>query len=181
MTYNINLDHSIGFSHSGQVMTSGSGTVDLTPDEVETLTILIKAKGTRNVYDLGIQKSHSAIWQKLYDACYNIAYKAEELYWLWEGYYEGAFDYDKEKLMAYCKNNCGYCPDKDENKNKDTNVNGVEDNECEEEELFDEWLNDYLYSLDDNDACKFFYKQMHADLCLDDIEVVVQLPDEING
>ena len=108
-----------------------------------------------------------------------MAYNAEELHWLWEGYNNGYFEYDTDELMAYCAENCGFNFEYNEE-------DYIEDGELDEDTLeydkmdaFNEWLDDYVNGLDDKDVKDFFYNHMNAGLDLDDIAYEVAIPENI--
>ena len=44
------------------------------------------------------------------------------------------------------------------------------------ETAFSDWLDDYVTGLSDDEACRFFYDHMDADLNLDDIDYSVEIP-----
>ena len=72
----------LGISHSGAVMTEGTGILELYDNEVSLLINIIKEKKTSDVDELGIEESHPNLYEKLRQAYYDMAYKAEELHWL---------------------------------------------------------------------------------------------------
>ena len=71
----------LGISHSGAVMTEGTGILELYDNEV-SLLINIKEKKNSDVAELGIEELHPDLYEKLRQAYYDMAYKAEELHWL---------------------------------------------------------------------------------------------------
>ena len=72
----------LGISHSGAVMTEGTGILELDDNEVSLLINIIKEKKTSDVDELGIEESHPNLYEKLRQAYYDMAYKAAELHWL---------------------------------------------------------------------------------------------------
>lgn len=178
--YDIETEQGLGISHCGSVSAEGVGTVELSDEEVQTLVQLIREKGTTDVEELGIKDSHSELYEKLREAYREVAYEAEELHWLWEGYANGCFEYDSQELLDYCKQNCGYEFQYDDEEYMD------EDDELDEERLeedewdnFQEWLDDYVHGLSDSEAASFFYNHMNACLDLDDVEYDVSIPQAI--
>ena len=188
--YSIESEQCLGMAHFGGAVTvNGESAVELSDEEVNILVQLIKEKGTTDVEELDIAASHPALYEKLDIAYREMAYDAEELHWLWEGYNNGYFEYDSEKLMNYCERELGFKFEYDE---KDYYLDDPEDLEEGEEpdidedqieedksDAFSEWLDDYVSGLDDNEARDFFYEHMDADLNMDDVEYTVEIPQAI--
>ena len=82
MKFDIENGICLGISHSGAVMTEGAGILELDDNEVSLLINIIKEKKTSDVDELGIEESHPNLYEKLRQAYYDMAYKAEELHWL---------------------------------------------------------------------------------------------------
>ena len=188
--YSIESEQCLGMAHFGGAVTvNGESAVELSDEEVNILVQLIKEKGTTDVEELDIAASHPDLYEKLYDAYCEMANDAEELHWLWEGYNNGYFEYDDEKLMNYCERELGFKFEYDE---KDYYLDDPEDLEDGEEpdidedrieedkyEAFSEWLNDYVNELPDKEAKSFFYEHMNADLDMDNVEYSVEIPAAI--
>lgn len=179
MKYDIENDICLGISHSGAVTTKGTGILELEDDEVALLVHLIKEKKTSDVDELGLEESHPDLYEKLRQAYYEVAYRAEELHWLWEGYNNGYFEYSTEELMQYCKENCGFKFEYDEEDYTDDGELDIDSLEEDENNAFSEWLDEYVVGLDDDEVCRFFYNQMNAGLDLDDISYEVLIPEAI--
>ena len=81
MKFDIENGICLGISHSGAVMTEGTGILELYDNEV-SLLINIKEKKNSDVAELGIEESHPDLYEKQRQAYYDMAYKAEELHWL---------------------------------------------------------------------------------------------------
>ena len=185
--YSIESEQCLGMAHFGGAVTvNGESTVELSDEEVNILVQLIKEKDTTDVEELDIAASHPALYEKLDKAYREMAYDAEELHWLWEGYNNGYFEYDDEKLMNYCERELGFKFEYDE---KDYYLDDPEDLEDGEEpdidedrieedkyEAFSEWLNDYVNELPDKEAKSFFYEHMNADLDMDNVAYSVEIP-----
>jgi hypothetical protein len=150
---------------------------------------LIQEKNSTDVGDLDLETLHPDIYKKLDEAYSDMAYRAEEIHWLWEGYNNGYFEYDSEKLMDYCEKELGFEFEYDV---KDYYLDDPEDlEEGEEPEIdedmleedksdaFSEWLDDYLSDLSDDEARDFFYNHMDADLNMDGVEYTVGIPEAI--
>ena len=183
----IESEQCLGMAHFGGAVTvNGESAVELSDEEVNILIQLIKEKGTTDVDELDIATSHPALYEKLDNAYSKMAYNAEEMHWLWEGYNNGYFEYDDEKLMNYCERELGFKFEYDE---KDYYLDDPEDLEDGEEpdidedrieedkyEAFSEWLNDYVNELPDKEAKSFFYEHMNADLDMDNVAYSVEIP-----
>lgn len=188
--YSIESEQCLGMTHFGGAVTvNGESAVELSDEEVDILVKLIKEKNTVNVDELDIATTNPDLYEKLDDAYCEMANDAEELHWLWEGYNNGYFEYDSEKLMNYCERELGFKFEYDE---KDYYLDDPEDLEDGEEpdidedrieedkyEAFSEWLNDYVNELPDKEAKSFFYEHMNADLDMDNVEYSVEIPAAI--
>jgi hypothetical protein len=95
-------------SHHGAVTVNGESAVELSDEEVDILVKLIQEKNSTDVGDLDLVTLHPDIYKKLDEAYSDMAYRAEEIHWLWEGYNNGYFEYDSEKLMDYCEKELGF-------------------------------------------------------------------------
>ena len=179
-TFSIESELFLGMSHSGSVTINGESKVELLDEEVEILIKLIREKNSADVYDLELEKLHPQIFEKLREAYFKLAYDEEEMHWLWEGYNNGNFEYDHEELKNYCKQNCGFSFEFSELDYLTEQGEFNEDCFCEDEEdAFNEWLDDYLLGMTDQEQRNFFYDHMHADLVLDDVEYSVEIPEAI--
>ena len=187
--YSIESEQCLGMSHHGAVTVNGESAVELTDEEVDILVKLIQEKNSTDVGDLDLETLHPDIYKKLDEAYSDMAYRAEEIHWLWEGYNNGYFEYDSEKLMDYCEKELGFEFEYDV---KDYYLDDPEDlEEGEEPEIdedmleedksdaFSEWLDDYLSDLSDDEARDFFYNHMDADLNMDGVEYTVGIPEAI--
>ena len=187
--YSIESEQCLGMSHHGAVTVNGESAVELSDEEVDILVKLIQEKNSNDVGDLDLETLHPDIYKKLDEAYSDMAYRAEEIHWLWEGYNNGYFEYDSEKLMDYCEKELGFEFEYDV---KDYYLDDPEDlEEGEEPEIdedmleedksdaFSEWLDDYLSDLSDDEARDFFYNHMDADLNMDGVEYTVGIPEAI--
>ena len=82
MKFDIENEICLGISHSGAVMTEGTGILELDDNEVSLLINIIKEKKNCDVDELEIEESHPDLYEKQRQAYYDMAYKAEELHWL---------------------------------------------------------------------------------------------------
>ena len=184
--YSIESEQCLGMSHHGAVTVNGESAVELSDEEVNILVKLIKEKDTTNVEALDLENLYPDIYEKLDDAYRDMAYDAEEMHWLWEGYNNGYFEYDTVELMNYCERELGF---KFEYDVKDYYLDDPEDLEEGEEpdidedqieedknDAFSEWLDDYVNGLSDKKAKSFFYEHMNADLDMDNVTYSVEIP-----
>lgn len=178
--YSIENDTCLGFSHSGgAVNVESEGYVELSDEEVAKIVDLIREKGTTDIGKLNLEEIYPDIYEKLREAYYDMAYNEEELHWLLEGYNSSYFEYDEDELMAYCKENCGF---HFEYNKEDYIEDGELDEEAIEEdesEAFNDWLDDYVSGLEDDEVKDFFYNHMNANLELDDVKYSVGIPGAI--
>ena len=186
--YSIESEQCLGMSHHGAVTVNGESAVELSDEEVDILVKLIKEKGTTDVEALDLENLYPDIYEKLDDAYRDMAYNAEEMHWLWEGYNNGYYEYDVYELMDYCEKNLGFSYEfkPEEYFDEDDLEYYKEDPESYEDEIeeakseaFSEWLDDYVSGLDDDEARDFFYEHMDADLNMDDVEYTVEIPQAI--
>ena len=179
--YNIECEQCLGISHSGAVYAYGEGSVELTDEEVTTLVQLIRQKKTTSVSKLKLKKTHPDLYAKLDKAYHDMAQHAETMHWLWEGYENGYYEYDKDELMDYCEQELGFTFEYDEDDNDDEDE--IDDEEMmyyAKLEAFSPWLDDYLHSLSDSEVLSFMNE--HMDACIEDEEVekyTVAIPEEI--
>ena len=82
MKFDIENEICLGVSHSGAVMTEGTGILELDDNEVSLHIYNIKEKKNSDVAELGTEESHPDLYEKRRQAYYDMAYKAEELHWL---------------------------------------------------------------------------------------------------
>jgi hypothetical protein len=181
-TYDFDCSSFLGMSHYGSVTADGTGTVELTDEEVAALVALMKEKDSSDVEEIGLKEALPEIYEKLDAAFHEAAFNAEKDHWLWEGYHNGYYEYDSYELMEYCEANCGFTYEFDEEEYLD------EDGELDEDaideaklEAFEEWLDDYLIGLDKEECHRFFEEQMHAELDCDEMgcEYEIEIPQAI--
>ena len=181
MKYKIDAIYCLGFSHCGEEDAFGSGAVDLTDEETNTLVALVKEKQTRDVEELNIENTHPDLYKKLEKAYYNMKFKV----WVEIGIDSGGIvPSEDETLMEWCKQNCGfaYDPNKRAAAEDDFDEEELEetDKECFQfDEWFSEWLSGYIKTLDNDQAFDFFCDHLssHVDLSLSDVKV--KIPGEI--
>ena len=177
--YSIENDTCLGISHSGAVNVESEGYVELSDDEVAKIVDLIRQKGTTDVERLELEMKYPDIYEKLREAYHDMAYSAEELHWLWEGYKSGYFEYDSDELMAYCEEHCGFKFKYDEADYTDDWEFDEDMLEYDKAEAFNDWLDDYVAGLNDDEVKDFFYNHMNAGLELENVEYSVEIPEAI--
>ena len=186
--YSIESEQFLGMSHSGEVTVNGESAVELSDEEVDILVKLIKENDSTDVEELDLENLHPDIYSKLDEAYHDMAYNAEEIHWLREGYDNHYFEYDEDKLMDYCEKNLGFSfefkPeeyfDEDELEDYKESPDSYEDEIYEEKNrVFSEWLDDYVEGLSDDEARSFFYDHMDADLDMDNVDYTVEIPAAI--
>ena len=139
--------------------------IDIPEDEKEVVLSLMGDEFSMELEDLGLDQNNPELFAKLKDIYARMAREAEEKQWLWNGFKDGAFEYDVDELMDHCQASCGFVfegePDEfeDEDEYYDARV-----------EAFEEWLEDYLISLDDDEFKEFMYKHLNAHVELDELD-----------
>ena len=186
--YSIESEQFLGMSHSGGVIVNGESAVELSDEEVDILVKLIQENESTDVEELDLKNLYPAIYEKLREAYYNMAYNAEEMHWLWEGYHNGYYEYDTDELMAYCEKELDFSYEfkpeeyfdeddlEDYKENPESYEDEIYDLKCE---AFSEWLSDYVSGLSDDEARDFFYDHMNADLNMEGVEYSVRIPQAI--
>ncbi len=187
--YSIESEQFLGMSHSGAVTVNGESAVELSDEEVDILIKLIQKNDSTDVEDLDLENLYPDIYEKLDEAYHNMAFHAEYMHWLWEGYYNHYYEYDDDKLMEYCEKNCGFTfefkPEEyfdDENDIEDykEDPDSYEDEIYEVKcEVFNKWLTEYLEGLSDDDAASFMEEHMDADINMDYVDYTVKIPQAI--
>ena len=180
--FNLNFTHSLGWSHMGDVTEDAKGTVEFSDEELAALVALIKSKNSADVGVLNLQEERPEIYNKLDEAIGEAVVKAERHHWLLGGFYEGAYEYDVYEVMEYCEENCGFEFIYDEEEYMDEDGELDEDAlEDARQEAFDEWLPDYIESLDLPERSKFIQEQLNGEVDMSSVEVDcdVFIPEEI--
>lgn len=185
--FEIECEQSLGWSHSGEVTAKGKSFVELTDEEVTVLVNLIREKRTTDVEMLELREKHPALYDKLDKAYYKMAYKAEELHWLIEGLEYDEFEYDDEKVIKYCEENCGYefvpkiddAPDTISPEYIAALLEMYKEDMNKKRWDFRNWLPNYLRSINLEEACDFMYNHLNASIEMDDVDYVVGIPQAI--
>lgn len=155
----------LGFSHCGEETAYGDGTVELTLDEVDALIALMREKGSEDVKDLNLQEALPEIYEKLDRAYRDAAWLAVADHWYTTGYYDNVYEYDVEQLMDYCAEHHGF------------------EAEYDEEDIFEEWLDDFIGTMNPKERMAFLQEHLNAEVDLSDMDLdyELEIPDGILG
>lgn len=181
MKFKIESESFLGMGHCGSVSAEGTGFVELDENEVSQLVDLIREKNTTDVEELGLQKLYPAVYEKLAEAYGDVAHDATLRYWLWDGYCCGdAYDYDYDELKSYCKWNCGFDFEYDEDDYRDDD-GSVDKRAIEEaeDEAFNSWFEDFFNQMDVYEAKYFFEEHLNAEIYVDDVDFEVKIPEGV--
>ena len=108
--------------------------VELSDDEVQQLIALMQEYGTSDVEELELEDNLPTVYDKISDACDEVAIDILEKDWLDSAiYYISDCDYDEHKLISHCQWEYG-CPSFDEEDDDDEEGYDEEDNESEGED-----------------------------------------------
>ena len=180
-TFDIFTDSSLGYSHNGEVIASGEGSVELTDKEVQLLIDLIRENdGECDVNKLELKDKFPDIFEKLQDVYCNVAKDAEYDHWVLEGYENGWYDVPDEAIVEKCETKYGfsfeYNPEDFINEGK-SKVDEDKLMDAKMEALYD-WLDQYrIEHLDQEIAFLADVFNLHPNV--DDIEYDVVIPTEI--
>lgn len=134
----------------------------VTDNERDLVLSLMKGEYQAELEDLGLDLSHPELFAKLKDIYDKMDLEAAEMHWLWSGFREGAFEYDIYEVMDHCEANCGFTFEADSDEYDDE-----EDYDISKVEAFEEWLEDYLIGLDEDEFKDFMYEHLNAHVDLD--------------
>ena len=179
--YEFEFDLNFGMSHPGEMCDTAKGKVELSDQEVDTLVKLIKEKGTADVEELELETLYPDIYENLSDAYYEAASNCAEMFWLWEGYYNGYFDYDTKEVMEYCKKELGFKYEEEIPEDADGEDDDYYDEDAEYDAFY-EWKDNYVHNVlkTDDEVRNFFYNVLHANLDLDcGYDYEIEIPEEI--
>lgn len=180
--FTLNFPHCIGSSHMGNVTVDATCYVGFDNEELEALVALMKSKNSSDVEVLNLKEELPQVYDQLEEAIKDGVIEAEMHHWLLEGFYEGAYEYDVYEVMEYCEENCGFEFSYDEDEYLDDDGELDEDAlEDAKQEAFDEWLPDYIESLDLPERSKFIQEQLNGEVDMSSVEFDydVFIPEEI--
>ena len=87
--------------------------VELSDDEVQQLVALMQEYNTSDAEELELEDNLPGIYEKICDACEDVAMEIVEKDWLDSSIWHlGDSDYDEEELISHCQWKYG-CPDFD--------------------------------------------------------------------
>lgn len=141
--------------------TEGVGTIELSDEQVNQLVSIIKANdGETDIKTLGLKEKHPDIYEALDEAFSEMTREAEYRYWVLNGYDNGYYEEPDDFVESF--ENEGlfkYEPDLDALREE---LGLEEDEEIDEDDLedakreaFDEWLEGYVNSLDEDEKVAF--------------------------
>ena len=101
LTFSIDTEISLGISHSGEVTADGTGTVELTDEEVQQLIDLIRENGGEtNVEILELEEKYPDIYETLDEAYGDAARDAAFREWVIRGYERNYFEEPDDFMEA---------------------------------------------------------------------------------
>ena len=140
--------------------------IDISEEEKDAVLSLMCNEFSMELEDLSLEQSNPELFAKLKSIYESMSREAEEKQWLWIGFRDGVFEYDVEELMDHCQASCGFVfegePDEFEDEDEYYDAKA---------EAFEEWLEDYLISLDDDEFKEFMYKHLNAHVDMDEQDV----------
>lgn len=184
--FSIYSEHSLGFSHYGEVTAEGEGVVTLTDSEVQQLVDLIKENGGEtDVEALDLENKYPEIYETLDEAYREAAFQAVYYHWVVAGYENGWYEVDLDDAIEKCESNYGFHFDFDEEKYREEN--GLDpDDEIDEDELYDEkseafdkWVEQYRATLDREAEVSFLCDVFELDPDVDTPDYEVMIPDGV--
>ena len=179
--FNILTENTLGISHSGEVTASGEGCVELSDEQVRQLVDLIKDhNGETNVEALGLKEKYPEIYERLDEACYEIARHAEYVEWVIDGYESGYSEVDTEEAIALCEEEYGFKFEYDPDDFLD------DDGEIDEDALDDarvdafyEWVEQHRRGLDRDAEAMFLDEVFCLNPEVDAFDYEVEIPEAI--
>ena len=144
----------LGWGHSGEVSTTGTGQIELSDEDVELLVRLMKENRTSEYSKLKLSRRYPKLYNRLRRKYRKLAFETERHHWLIEGLDEGECDYDEENLMEYCLMNGEFTlPDYYYDYEDETDDEKIKEEYLEQAlEEFRSWFSDYVKWLDPKDA-----------------------------
>jgi len=190
--FKIELEISLGFSHSGEVCASGEGEVELTDTEVQQLVNLIRENdGETDVEELGLKETYPEIYEKLDDVCGDIAYHAEYNHWVIEGFENDWSEVDNDEAIFRCEEKYGFEYIFDREKfledHPEYEADDVEsEDDIDEDDLLDaktdaffEWVDEYRGTLDEEAEVSFLSDVFEIEPEVDGVYHEVVIPEAI--
>lgn len=180
-TISFGVSNCLGISHCGGVYAEGSGEIELTDEEIQSLVNLIRENGgCTDVEELGLREALPEIYGKLDRAYHDAAYDAEYRHWIIEGYENGYYE-TPDDLVERCTEELGFASQlKEEDFTDEDGEIDEDDFEYAKEEEFNQWLTDHYNSLSEDEAISFIEKYIGLEVDMSTgVDYVVEIPSEI--
>ena len=184
--FHFSVEQFMGYSHSGSVMAYGTGTVELTDEQLQRLVALIREHGGEtHVETLGLKDKYPDIYDVLDEACHDAAWRTAYNHWVIAGYENGWCD-DPDDVIEKCEEEYGFKFEFDENAFREEN--GYDpDEEIDEDEIEDarndafyEWVEAHRAELGDEDKeVQFLSDVFDIEPEMDGVDYEVEIPEEI--
>lgn len=180
------MSQSMGISHSGEIITDGTGAVELTDEEVRCLVNLIKESGGEaDVEKIGLREKFPAIYETLEEACMELGHHEAYVHWVIAGYDGHMVEYDVDDAIIKAEEHYGFHFEFDEaayRKEKELEPEDeIDDWEVDllRNNAFYDWVDEYRRSLDDEADAEFL--ECVFDICpeVDDYDYEVVIPEAI--
>ena len=176
----------MGYSHSGSVMAYGTGSVELTDEQLQQLVTLIRENGGEtDVEVLGLEEKYPEIYAVLDEAYHDAAWRTAYNHWVIAGYENGWCD-DLDEVIEKCEEEYGFKFEFDEDAFREEN--GYDpDEEIDEDDIedaksdaFNEWVEEYRAELGDEDKeVRFLSDVFGIEPEMDGVDYEVEIPEEI--
>lgn len=186
--FNISTESCLGYTHYGDVTVNGKGTVELTDEQVQTIITLIRENGGETDIDaLNLKESCPEIYDVLYEAFSDVAWKAAYNHWVIEGYDCNYYDTPLGESIAICEESYGFEYDGPEEKEDEKEEDVEEDDEDIDDEDIDDdkadaffaWVEEYRKTLDEDEEAEFLAHAFCLEPEVDTPEFEVVIPEEI--
>lgn len=190
-TFNIYNEHSLGFTHYGEVRVEGQGTVELTDEEVQKLVDLIcENNGCTDIKELKLEERYPDIYETLREAHHDVAYRAEYNHWVIEGYENGYYEIDDEDPIEKCEREYGfqytfdlekYVEEHGYDPEEVKSIEDIDEYELEDDKLnaFDNWVEEYRKTLNEDEDADFLAYVFEINVEVDNVDYEVEIPNEI--
>ena len=173
-TFGIETEICLGMSHYGGVYEKGTGTIELSDDEVDCLVDLLRNNpGITDYSELGLEKENPELFNKIDEVYRHLAYKTEILHWVTEGLEQDEWDFDVVEAMEYCEEHCGF----------DSCYSG--DIRCSYLKIkeFIDWFENSISDFDYDDISYLYFNLMDGDMDHDEDEMggayTCELPEKL--
>ncbi len=157
MKITVEEDLCLGYSHSGSIWTHAHGEFEMADADVETIVALIREKKTTDIDELGIEQSHSAIYEQLNEEIDLMRYYSARGHSMREAIFnaECEWDVDIDELIDYCRQNCGF---KDSYFDEEAYAKAQREKEEDFYDRFWAWYHHYVDTAPNEDIDKLFHR-----------------------